>query len=92
MKHYDNVPENLQPLGAWTYFWLSVLYGIFPIGTIFLIIHCFSNGNINRRSYARSFFCGFILVAIIFVIFALVAGGLPAIFNAIQGLFNKGTK
>lgn len=85
MKRYDNVPDNLQPIGAWTYFWLSVLYGIPVIGFIFLIIHAISGANINRRNYARSYFC--ILVIIIIVLVLLFA--VPTFAQAISDLFAK---
>jgi len=73
------------PLSAWAYFGLSILFSIPIIGTIFLIIFSISPKNINRRSYARSYFCGLILVLIIVGII-IAAGGAATIFGA---LFNQ---
>lgn len=57
-----------RPLGAWAYFGLSLLYSIPIVGFVFLIVHSFSRGNLVRRSYARSFWCGLMIAAIILVI------------------------
>lgn len=57
-----NMPEKYRPRGAWTNFWSAVLYGIPIIGWIFLIVHAISDKNVNRRSFARMYFCGFFLV------------------------------
>ena len=61
----NDLPEEYQPLSAWSYFWLSIAYALPIIGTIILIIHALSNNNINRRNFARSYFC---IIAIILVI------------------------
>jgi hypothetical protein len=61
--------SKFQPLTAWEYFGYSILFSIPFIGTIVLIIVAIGNENINLRSYARSYFCGIILVLILFVIF-----------------------
>ena len=41
-----------------------------PIGLVFLVIFSFDGSNINRRNYARSFFCGLILFVILVAILA----------------------
>ena len=76
MKSYelveiDRLPDKYKPLTAWGYFWLTVLYSLPVIGLIFLIAFSFSDGNINRRSHARSYFSVFILL-LIFAVAALV--------------------
>ncbi len=52
-------------MGAWKYVFLDLLYMIPLIGTIFLIAHCFSNANENRKHYARSYFARLIAVLVI---------------------------
>ena len=75
------VPKENQPLGAWAYFWLKVLFTVPVVGFIFLIIFSFSGSNINRRNFARSYWCPLLILAIIAVIFciflfiAVVIGG-----------------
>ena len=67
-----DLPEKFKPMGAWSYFWLRVLFGVPVVGFIFLIIFSFSKGNLNRRNYARSFWCAWLVVAVIAVIFFLI--------------------
>ena len=65
-------PRRYEPLGAWSYFGLSILYAIPIIGFIFLLIHTFSDSNINRRSFARSYWCRLLLIILILaLLFAL---------------------
>lgn len=64
--------KAFEPLTAWRYFWLSVLYTIPVIGLIFWISHMCSGKNINRRSYARSYWCR--IVAVVLIVFVLVKG------------------
>ena len=81
------IPSRYAPLSAWAYFGLSVLYAIPIIGFIFLIIHTFSSGNINRRSFARSYWCRLLLVLIIVGLlygFAVATGRSEEFQNAIE--------
>ncbi len=71
-----NLPPELKPLGAWAYFGLSILFSIPIIGLIFLIVFSFSDANIHRRNYARSYFC--MLIVILVIIGVLFATGLLA--------------
>ena len=58
------LPKRYKPLGAWGYFWHSVLYSIPVIGWIALLITAISGKNIVARSYARSYFVALIMVAV----------------------------
>lgn len=64
-----NIPINYKPLSAWAYFGYQLLFAIPLIGFILLIIFSFDNANINRRNYARSFFCSYLIALIILIIF-----------------------
>lgn len=77
---YENMPSNLRPLTAWAYFGYTLLFSIPLVGFVFLIVFSFSRANINRRSFARSYFCSYIIIAIAFgVIVALgLASGIGA--------------
>ena len=81
MKSYelaeiDRLPSKYKPLTAWGYFWLSVLYAIPVIGWIFLVVFAVSDGNVNRRSHARSYFCPTVFVILLAIAFiVLVAVG-----------------
>ena len=65
---YD-VPNELQPMSPWKYFGLNILYAIPIIGLIFLICHAIGSHNVNKRNYARSFFCVLVIVLVIVAIF-----------------------
>ncbi len=68
------IDPRYKPLTAWNYFWLQVLFAVPVVGFVFLIVFSISPSNINRRSFARSYFCCYIVMAIIITI--LVATGL----------------
>ena len=73
----NNIPQEYKPLGAWAYVGYKILFSIPLVGLILLIVFAFSNDNINRRNYARSFFCAWLIIAIIAIIvfvILLVAG------------------
>ena len=79
----QKLPEKYRPIGAWKIFGLSILYAIPLIGQIFMIIHALSDNNINRRCYARSYFC---ILAIALVISGILIGmgSLGAILEALK--------
>lgn len=70
---YDNLPRELWPLSPWSYFGLGVLYALPVVGWIFLICHAVGAMNINKRNYARSFFCVYAL-GILLAVISAVAG------------------
>ena len=80
MSNNYPVDPKYKPLTAWNYFWLEVLFAVPVVGFIFLIIFAISPANINRRSFARSYFCYYILIAIIIGIL-IATGGLAFIAN-----------
>ena len=69
-SEYDafNVPPEFRPLGAFSYFGLSILFSIPIIGWVFLIVFALSDANINRRNYARSYFVALLFFVILFAI------------------------
>lgn len=72
----QNIPSQYRPLSPWAYFGYNLLFAIPLIGFIFLIIFAFDNSNLNRRNYARSFFCTLVLVAIILVVVVVLSVGI----------------
>ena len=69
MANYpDTLPREYRPLSPWAYFGYSILFSIPLIGFILLLVFSFDSTNINRRNYARSYFCG-LLIGLIFIIF-----------------------
>ncbi len=81
----NQIPPKYRPLTAWGYWGLTILYSIPFLGTLCLIVHALDGSNINRRSFARSYFCTALLVVIL--IFAF--GGLSGFVGAINELLNS---
>ena len=97
MKGGDGMSERkptgkYAPLSPWAYFGLTILFQIPVIGLIFLIIFSISGKNINRRNFARSYWCVLVLVLIIIAVYVIVAasaGATNALFSFFSGLFGK---
>ncbi len=79
----SNSNSKLAPLSPWAYFWLQILFSIPVIGFIFLIIYSISSANINRRNFARSYFCFIIIVGIILGIL-IATGALTSVLEFFQ--------
>ena len=89
MENYKG-PAQYRPLTAWQYFWLSVLYSVPVVGFVFLIVFSFSKGNINRRSYTRSYWCGVLIGLIVVgiaVLICLLTGSFAAIGATLDEVF-----
>ena len=68
----ESVPTGkYAPIGAWTYFGYTLLFSIPLVGLIFLLVYAFSDANINRRNFARSYFCSLLFALIVVLILAL---------------------
>ncbi len=66
------IPEENKPLSPWAYFGLQLLFSIPVVGFIFLIVFSCSGANINRRNFARSYWCALLVAAILVVIYLLI--------------------
>ncbi len=69
--------EQYRPLSPWAYFGLTILFSVPVVGFVFLLVYTFSNSNINRRNFARSYWCGALIavcIAILIIIFSLIFG------------------
>ena len=58
------LPKAYRPLSSWGYFGLALLYAIPVIGWIFLLAHAIDGKNRHGRSFARSYFCGLLILLI----------------------------
>ena len=65
--------KKYRPISPWGYIGYMFLYSIPVIGLLFLIIFSFSDKKINRRNFARSYFC-LIILSLILIIIAYVFG------------------
>jgi len=79
-QEINNLPVKYQPLGMWSYFGYSILFAIPFVGFIFLLAFSFSSSNVNRRNFARSYFCVFIIL--------LVVVGISAAIMSAMGLWS----
>lgn len=69
-------PAQFRPLSPWAYFGYTVLFNIPLVGLICLIVFSISDSNINRRNFARSYWCVYVLLAILIAV--LLASGVFA--------------
>ena len=69
----EDLPEQYRPLSPWSYFGLSILFTIPLVGFIFLIVFSFNGSNINRRNFARSYWCALIIVGTVAILFAIIS-------------------
>ena len=76
--------SNRNIITPWGYFWLQILFNTPVIGFIFLVVFALGGTpNINKRNFARSYFCIYVVIIIVLAImFAL--GGLDNIIEAIN--------
>lgn len=81
----DQLPYQYQPLGAWAYFGYQLLFSIPLVGFICLVIFSFDNSNINRRNFARSYFCGLVIGLVIVVILLMTGIGFGFLEQIVQG-------
>ena len=77
-EEMGSLPEKYRPLSAWAYFGYQILFAIPLVGLICLIVFSLSSTNINRRNFARSYFCVYIIVVVILIIVLVAAGGCAA--------------
>ena len=64
----EDIPAQYSRLSAWSYFGLKMLFSIPVVGLVFLIVFSFSRGNLNRRSFARSYWCECLILGGVFLV------------------------
>ncbi len=93
MENAQNIqiPYSYKPLSPWAYFGYGLLFSIPLVGFILLIVFSFSNDNINRRNYARSYWCALlvaVIVGVVITILGLIFGFASNATDYLQGLAN----
>ena len=69
----SNIPEEYRPISMWGYFGYEILFSIPIVGFICLIVFALGAKNVNKKNFARSYFCYTIIVCLIaIVIFAIM--------------------
>jgi len=64
--------SDVKLLGPWGYFGLQILFSIPLVGFILLIVFSLDNSHLNRRNYARSYWCGLIIWVILMVVLFVI--------------------
>ena len=69
-----------KPISAWGYFGYSLLFSLPIAGLVLLIVFSFNDENINRRNYARSYWCALLVGLIISIVLIgiLISAGFTA--------------
>ncbi len=88
MSDINNIPEKYRPISMWGYFGLEMLFSIPVVGFIILIVYALGGTkNVNKKNFARSYFCFVIIFVIIMAI--LVATGLVAqVIDMFRGMYS----
>ena len=87
MSDINNIPEKYRPITMWGYFGLEILFSIPIVGFIFLVVYALGGTrNVNKKNFARSYFCFVIIFVVIAAIF--VATGLVGqVIDMFRGMF-----
>ena len=72
----NSIPNEYKPLSPWAYVGYSFLFSIPFIGFIMLLVFSFDSSRINRRNYARSYFCSMLIGLILAVIIMVFMFGI----------------
>ena len=83
------MPPQPKLLGPWAYFGLQILFSIPLGGFICLIVFSLDDSNLNRRNFARSYWCGLIIslvLIIAIVVLILATGAGAAIVSALEDI------
>lgn len=71
-NNYNKNEPQQRLMGAWAYFGYRLLFAIPLVGFILLIVFSFDNTYICRRNFARSFFCGLLIVLILIIVIVVL--------------------
>ena len=83
---HPSVPKEYEPISMWGYFGYEILFSIPVIGFICLIIFAIGAKNVNKKNFARSYFCYTIICIMVFaVVLAIVMATGAA--ESLQSLF-----
>ncbi len=84
-KNYEyEGSSQFKPISPWGYVGYGLLFSLPVAGLIILIIFSFSKDNINRRNYARSYWCWMLVIIILGII--LLVSGVPFFKNLLRAL------
>ena len=67
------LPKEYEPISMWGYFGYEILFSIPIVGFICLVIFALGSKNVNKKNFARSYFCYTIICLVIFAIVFAIA-------------------
>lgn len=68
-----NDGKDYTPISMWGYFGYEILFSIPAVGFIILLVFALGGTkNVNKRNFARSYFCCIILAIIIIAVLVLI--------------------
>lgn len=82
------IPKAYKPMSPWGYIGWSILFAIPVVGFILLIVFSFNKTNLNRRNYARSYWCA-LLIVIILVLITVVIAVVTGTTDELIGIFQQ---
>lgn len=84
----SQLPEEYRPISMWGYFGYEILFSIPVIGFICLIVFALGAKNVNKKNFARSYFCYTIICLVIFIVvfaIAMLTGATESLAQVIGG-------
>ena len=79
-----------RPITGWGYVGYSLLFAIPVVGFLLLIIFSFDSSHLNRRGYARSYWCWLLIFVLLLAAFLAFVLTRPEVKTAIeQGSFDE---
>ena len=82
----SNIPEEYRPISMWGYFGYEILFSIPLIGFICLIVFSIGSKNVNKKNFARSYFCFLIIVALVVIVAFAIAMATGAVTSLAESL------
>ena len=87
MSDFNSIPEKYRPISMWGYFGLEILFSIPVVGFIILIIFALGGTkNVNKKNFARSYFC-FVIIAFIICAIAVATGLVAQVIDMFKGMY-----
>ncbi len=83
MNKEVNGSGEYKPISMWGYFGYQILFALPIIGLIFVICYAIGAKNVNVKNFARSYFCAFIVFAIVIGI-VVATVGVDSLINALK--------
>lgn len=68
-----------KPISSWGYVGFNILWAIPVVGWLIWLWTALFSNNQNKKSYARSFVCGFILIVLVVAVVAIAFVALYAL-------------